>query len=229
MQLKKGASVLSADKHDVGRIDRVVVDPRTNEITHIVVRKGFLLTEDKVIPVHLIERSTEDDVTLSSEAERLEGLPQFEEAYYIPIDGRQTGRSAAQQAADQAAQEVGYATALYPYPPPGMISTGYPSYFGTVNYMTPMVVETRRNIPEGTIAIKEGARVMSADNQHVGDVERVFAEPNRDQVTHFLISRGLLLKESKLVPIAWVKSFGENEIQLVVDAGLLDRVPAYQD
>ena len=34
----------------VGSIDRLVIDPRTNEVTHIVVRKGFLFTKDKVIP-----------------------------------------------------------------------------------------------------------------------------------------------------------------------------------
>lgn len=47
MQFKDGANVYTADGHTVGSIDRVVIDPRTNEVTHVVVRRRLFFTEDQ--------------------------------------------------------------------------------------------------------------------------------------------------------------------------------------
>ncbi len=43
MQFKRGAEGFTADGRKVGGIDRVVIDPRTREVSHVVIRKGFLL------------------------------------------------------------------------------------------------------------------------------------------------------------------------------------------
>src|SRR5436190_8956242 len=100
MQFKQGTDVFTADSRQVGTIDRVVMNPRTKEVTHIVVRKGFLFTEDKVVPIDLVATATEDRVVLRSDVGDLDALPQFEEAHYIPLaeaepDIRQARRDAA--------------------------------------------------------------------------------------------------------------------------------------
>ena len=92
-----------------------------------------------------------------------------------------------------------------------------------------MIPQTAQNIPEETVALKEGADVISADGDHMGDVERVLADPDSNQATHFLISKGLLLKEKKLIPAAWVSRVTENEVYLAVGSKLVDRLPAQQD
>ena len=51
MQLKKGASVESSAGEKIGTLDRVVLDPETKEVTHIIVEKGWLFTENKVIQI----------------------------------------------------------------------------------------------------------------------------------------------------------------------------------
>ena len=55
-----------------------MLDPETKEGTHIVVRKGFLFTEDKVIPMALISAATEEGVTLRENVGDLQTLPLFE-------------------------------------------------------------------------------------------------------------------------------------------------------
>ena len=57
-----------------------------------------------------------------------------------------------------------------------------------------------RNIPEGTIALKEGAKVVTSDDKHVGNVERVFVDASADKATHFLITQGVFFKARKVVP-----------------------------
>jgi hypothetical protein len=73
-----------------------------------------------------------------------------------------------------------------------------------------------QNIPEGTVAVKEGAKVITAEGRHVGNVERVLADPSADQITHLLITNGLLTREVRLIPRTWVETWGEDTVRLRV-------------
>jgi uncharacterized protein YrrD len=201
----------------VGHIDRVVLDPQTNQVAGVVVRKGFLFATDKVVPIDFVFQAAEDRVTLrQGVGGELKNLPDFEDTHYIPID----------EAAADVNSSAAYASSLYWYPPIGF-GTTYPgaSAFPIPRYR----VETDRNIPEGTIALKEGSRVLSSDDKHVGNVERVFMNAKTDKATHFLISQGLFFKERKAVPISWVRKIYEDEVHLTVSADLLDRLHGYEE
>jgi uncharacterized protein YrrD len=215
MQFKEGASVFTWDGEKVGSIDRVVLDPKTKEVTHVVVQKGFLFTTDKVVPVSLIGAATEDRVTLREDAGDLEALPDFEEKHYVPIT----------EAERRKVSPAGYIPPLYWYPPAGLTWWGVPGYGYPI---PPCVVRTERHIPEGTVALEEGAKVLSSDGEHVGDVEAVLTDPEQDRATHLLISQGLLLKEEKLVPTTWVSMVLEDEVHLVVGSRALDQLPEYR-
>ena len=86
------------------------------------------------------------------------------------------------------------------------------------------VTQIEQNIPAGTVAVKEGATVITADGKHVGYMESVFADVSAEQITHLLISNGLITKEKKLVPIDWVTVLGEDEIHLRVDKPAVDEL-----
>ena len=77
--------------------------------------------------------------------------------------------------------------------------------------------------------VKEGARVVTADGEHAGDIERVLADPSRDRATHLLISQGLILQEKKVVPTSWIKRVQENEVRLAVSSGLIEELPEYKE
>lgn len=213
MQFKDGTSVYTFDDQNVGHIDRVVLNPNTKEVTHIVVRKGFLLTVDKIISLNLIISTTEDRVVLQlNDADDLDTLPTFEETHYTPLDETEF---------HAAAFEPELATPFYWYPPMGL-EYGYRS-------ASPYIKETDENIPEGSIALKEGARVISVDQQHVGNVTRIFTESEHNQATHFLISDGIIFKHKKLVPVNWIREMQEDEIYLGVGSAMLDKLPEYQE
>jgi len=94
--------------------------------------------------------------------------------------------------------------------------------------MPQFVLKTDQDIPEGTIALEEGAKVVSRDGEHVGNVEQVITESQANRVTHFVISEGFLLKERKLVPVVWVAKVAEDEIRLSIESSLFERLPEYQ-
>jgi uncharacterized protein YrrD len=223
MQFKDGTSVYSFDGQDVGRVDRVVLNPKTKEVTHLVVRKGFLFREDKIIPLHLIATATEDRVSLREGAGELDDLPPFEETHYIPLDEAE---------ARTASYPVGMAAPFYWYPlMGGMYSSGMGGGARGLGYgyPPPYRTETEQNIPEGTVALKEGARVFSNNNQHVGNVARVFTESPGDRVTSFLMSEGLFFKEKKLIPVSWIHEIQEGAIHLSVGTSVLDKLHEYQE
>lgn len=207
MQFKNDTSVFTADGQEVGQIDRVVLDPRTKEVTHVVIREGLLLTTDKVVPLDLIAKADEDHIILQTET--VEALPDFEEHHFITLDGEELPPSYLPE----------HAAPMYWYP--------FGAEQGVRQYVRhphqPYIIETERNIPQQTVAVKEGAKVMSADGEHVGNIERVFVDPDTDRVTTFLVSKGLVLKERMFVPKAWVADFGEREVQLAVSAKLLEK------
>ena len=216
MELREGTDVFTSTGEQVGTINRFVLDPATNEVTHIVVEKGWLLPEDKVVPMDMISTATEERVVLKEDIGEFDQLPPFEEIHYvelaqgdIPPTGDLTHR---------------HAPAYYWYPPSGFIGNPAlgPEYYG----LRP--TETSRNIPADTVPLKEGANVMSSDREHVGDLERLFVDSDSHQATHLVISQGLLFKDRKLIPASWVKSVEEDQVQLWVPSRLLERLPAYE-
>lgn len=229
MQFKQGVGVRTSDGKAVGQLDGVVVDPRTKEVNYIVVRKGTFFTTDKVVPLTLVARADDESVVLREDAGDLEQLPAFEERYYVPADQAGSGGAAATAASAGTAA----APALYPYPPviggemAGLGNVNAQSMLGAASIPEPVVEETERSIPDDNVALRPGARVISADAQHVGSIEQVLTGEYADQVTHFVISQGLFFKDRKLVPVGWVSQIGEAEVHLAVDAGFLSNLRGY--
>jgi uncharacterized protein YrrD len=91
----------------------------------------------------------------------------------------------------------------------------------------PYVRKTEINIPSGTVPLEEGAKVVSSEGEHVGDVERVYADEEKQRVTHLLISQGLISKSRKLIPSMWVGSVRENEVRLSVAERFVETLPQH--
>jgi uncharacterized protein YrrD len=215
MELREGVGVFTSDDKQVGKINRVILDPETNEVTHVVVQKGWLLSEDKVVPLDMIRSTTDEKVRLSGNADDFNKLPPFEESHFV-----QTRSEDFPQAVDS---PYDLSPAYFWYPP--IVYPGYVAHSATSTPFPPPHLEKTRNIPEETIPLKEGANVISSDEKHVGDVERLFVDASSKKVTHFLITKGLFFKEHKLIPVHWVKYVGEEKIHLLVASSLLERLP----
>ncbi len=224
MEFKQGTHVYTSDGKNVGSIDRVVLDPRTDEVTDLIVRKGWF-SEDKVVPLALVETTSEDRVTLDKAEHDLPTLLKFEETYYAPAYDNQP------QGGDSAYPQ-GYAAPVYSYPPLGMAWWGW-GYGGNTGYAPDMVEpdymkRVQDNIPVGTVAVKEGARVLSLEGDHIGNVDEVFTEAATNRVTHLIISQGLLFKERKLIPTNWIKLAGEDDVMLTVKTKVVHKLPEYK-
>ena len=195
---QKNANVLNAGGKHFGSLQRIVLHPETKVITDIVVQEGGLFNKEyRVIPVDQIAETTEDQVLLSSEAGEWESFPLFEERRIVSEDEGQFSKSPSD------VQPVVYGV-------PGVGPALAP------DTGEPFATRLEQNIPEGTVALKEGAKVYTADDKHVGNVDRVLADPSMDRATHLIITQGLLVKEKKLIPMKWVMMLGEESVHLQV-------------
>ena len=208
MLFKQGTDVFSSDNEKIGTLDRVVMDPRTKEISHIVVREGFLFREDKVVPMDLIGSVTDERIILQGSKDHLNELPDYEETHYVSRDATVDDDM----------------NTLY-WNPPAYSGAGYSQY--PVIYPQSLYIRrTEKNIPEGMVALAEGAKVLAEDGEQVGNIETLITDPN-EHVTHLVISSGLLMKERKIIPSHWLNAVTEDEVHLSVDSRLLERLPQY--
>ncbi len=203
MQFKQNESVYTTDGQQAGHIDRVVIDPRTNAVTHVVVRAGVLFTKDKVVPIEQIMPGPEGQLALQLDSQQLAELPDFAETHYVAVDDGQQGSS-----------------------PPTVVSyTPYPGGTPVLSDPGPKLrKETHLNIPNDTVPLKEGARVIGQDSKEVGHVEQVLTSPPGDRITHFMIVKGLLTKERRRIPVDWVGALTDDEVQLAVKSDTVEKL-----
>jgi uncharacterized protein YrrD len=227
MRLKNGAAVLAANGDHLGEVDRVVMDPRTREVTHIVVRKGLFFPVDKVIPIELAASGDEEKVQLNVNVKDIDVFNDFRETEFIALDEDELMRD------ETTDYTPGYALPLYWYP-----SISGAPYFGMPQMGPPLIPPdgapaykqvTEENIPDHTVALKEGAKVITADGQHVGNLKQVQMRGQDTQATHFVIEKGLLFTHSKLIPTTWITEATEDEVHLSVRASLIERLPEYDE
>lgn len=238
MNLTHDARIITDDGHDIGHLNHFVIDPRTKTVTHIVLARGLVTKQEYLLPIQLVDHVDDQGIHLRPlPVKNPEELMLFKQDNYVVTNERALLNGG--YISDEAVQSYYY------YPPSPYATTGtlpisemYTTPAGTVTGTgqgvpitgnEPVTKEVEENIPEGTVALKEGAKVISSDSQEMGRVDKLFMEPGGTQVTHFLISKGLLLKEHKLIPVDWVSDMDEDKVFLSVDKDFVSRLPDYQE
>ncbi|MFT3894373.1 MAG: PRC-barrel domain-containing protein [Anaerolineales bacterium] len=191
MQLKEGTRVVTSDGKEVGKVNRFVIDPLTDKVTHIVVQKGGLFAEDKVVPLDKVNLADEHDIVLKAGINDFNDFPPFEETHFV--------QAAGQDVIDPTPDDPPHlrvVPAYYWYPP-----AGYMEVPGSgIGYENWPQMETKQNIPEETVALKEGSKVVSSDGRHVGNVERLLLDRESKRATHFSDLAGNALQGPKTCP-----------------------------
>lgn len=214
MEFKQHVVVLNADGQELGRLARVVIEPKSNEVTHLVIRRGWLTVHDKVLPLERVEIGAEDGIIVRLTLDEFDQLPDLEEAQFVTVDESKLGKSEETDAARPL-------PAIY-WLPTSPHSPLLPNVSGPTFRAT-----SHLNIPAGTVAVKEGAQVIARDGKRAGQVDEVLTADKGERITYVLISSGQWVKEKKLIPISWIETLGENEVHLAVESGTIDRLPAY--
>lgn len=221
MQFRKGVKVRATNGANLGEVDRVVIDPRTGKVSHLVVRRSFF-SNDKVIPVNLVQRTDDTHVWLNVGEDQAADFLDYIEMNFVPLSEEEIAQQGLQ--ADNAVP-------VYWYPmvgaSPTMWGTGAMGIIPSTG-VSPYRLDEKQNIPQGSVALQEGAKVFSKDGQHLGDLEKVLVEDEQDRVTHLLITKGLLNRQKRLIPAHWISAIKEDGVKLSVTADFVLQLQDYK-
>jgi len=220
MELKQDARVVNAAGDGVGHIDRVVLNPKTKEVTAIVVRKGVLFTQDKVVPIDMVDATREGEVMLRADAGNLDDLQEYKATYYVSANEEDLGAVA------NDSDRRTFVEPVYAYPPFGSLWAGG-AYAGTAE--PTLVRKTQTNIAENEVALKKGVRVLASNGDHIGDIDEVLTDPGSRRASHFVLTQGLLFKTRKLIPMDWVRVVTDDRVELVVGPRAFEQLRDYDE
>jgi sporulation protein YlmC with PRC-barrel domain len=203
MEFREGAGVFGPDGKHLGALDRVVIDPRTRKVTHLVIHRGHLFGEDRVAPVERVSVAEADSVIIDADPA---GLPLFEEKHYVPLD-----KDSLQH------MRLSYES---PY-------LWYGSLRGTPHLpFTTKAPAAERHIPEGEVAVAKGAIVLTPHGEHAGTIDEIITDPGSGVITHIVIRSGHLRERRRLeVPVGWIARFEDDAVHLAVGLKTLASIP----
>jgi sporulation protein YlmC with PRC-barrel domain len=211
IRLLKDADIFSSVGEKIGKLDRVVLDPETKEVSHFVAKQGLFFSTSKLIPISYVNLDGKR-ITLTKDEMELEDLPDFTETSYIRMER-----------ADDSEEN---AESNFFYPPQNI---AWWTSGGQIGYLKPRyILKTEAAIPEGTVALEEGATVVGRNGENIGEVERVIVTETDKRASHLVVSRGLLSKEFKLIPTLWISNVMEDKIYLSIDSNLFERLPEHE-
>ncbi len=223
MEYKEGAKIVRANGESAGSLSRVVVDPRSKDVTHLVVKRGVLSGEEKVLPVELVAEADDDQIRLAREAHALDEYPDFTTTDYVSLEGEMLPSENTEGHGWQG--EVYSYPQIYPQPEWGVGEKATVPYYFPGRGYTPI---SQHNTPAGSVSLDKGTRVTTTDGEHAGDLEEVITGGEGAAVTHIVLSRGFLGMQKKLVPADWIMTVEEDQIRLAVPSKVVRNLPEYK-
>lgn len=188
-----GAGVGCADGA-CGEVTRVVIDPVTGELTHLVVEPAGRRGLGRLVPLGLVDAAG-GGIRLRCTIAEFEKLDAAEETQFVP-------------------GTRGYAA----YGPEQVLSWPWLSLGGTAGVEGDLVAGvsetvTYDTVPLGEVAVRRGDRVRATDGE-IGHVEGLVIDPRNHHMTHVLLQEGHLWGRKEVaIPISAVTG-GEDGIRL---------------
>jgi osmotically-inducible protein OsmY len=191
---------------DCGKLLKVVVDPDTETITDLVVQKGILLTTDRIVPVSVVEKTTEEEIHLSIVSDQLEQYPEYhEDEITVPAPGWERAEQRKAEEATQRASLYGQAFER--------------AFVPRVRH------RIHKGISPGRSVVERGMPVNNLEKT-IGKVDHLLVDRESLEITHLVVDPGLLAR-SLVVPISMVKQISEDGVYVEATDQDLEPLPRH--
>ena len=180
-----------------GRSTHIVVNPATEQVTHVVVKEQWPSAIERVVPVSWIAATTRDIIVLNHPREEFRGLQQFNQTDFVQ-------RDVTHYATDPKL------TLVWPYAVPDKR----------------VIEDTHRMIPPEELAVRRGAKVQATDGR-IGQVDEFLVDPETGYITHLVLREGLPWKKKHVdIPISEIERIEEEIVYLKLDKQSVRALPA---
>jgi hypothetical protein len=181
-----------------GTSEAVVVDPLKREVTHMVLRESRSPHTERLVPVDLIARTTEDEVHLACSTAAAKKLDPFVETQFV----------------EAPEGELHYPIAVGAQIP----------YLWPFAYPHEKVAVARERIPQNELAVRRNFEVDATDGR-VGRVEAFLVDRDDDHITHVVVRSGHLAHHEFAVPVSDVDEISEGRVSLRLDRRGVENLP----
>jgi sporulation protein YlmC with PRC-barrel domain len=192
---------LNADVHCTdgffGRSTHLLVNPATERVTHIVIKRRKEKQKKFMVPVRFIKETTPELILLTLTKEKLTEFETFDQIYFSK---RQIQRFGADP----------MVTLLWPYvvPENKVIAGKYSS------------------VPPGELAVRRGAKVKATDG-FVGQVTDFMVDPETGYISHMVLREGLPWDKKYItIAIAEIDHIDEKIVFLKLSKKKVKELPA---
>lgn len=184
-----------------GKLAGVVINPDNYHIRDLIVEKGFLLKHDRILPIAVMNKATEEHVYLTISSDDLDHYPEYRvKEYEEPAPGLESRSTP--------------------------VATPYGMH-GALDPVVPMIKKKiREGIGPGQKVIERG---MPVRNTHgtFGKVDHVLINSETKALTHLVVYRGLIFSDHLVIPISMVDEVHADSILVTGTDEELSQLPRY--
>ena len=196
MDIPLDADVICRDG-DCGHSIELVLDPKSEELTHVVVKENHPTYEERLVPVEYITGSTPDLIQLNVSKEEFEKFDIFCRKELIPEELPN----------DQVYDAMGN---YYVVP--------------SMKIKKNVLVEYK-SVPKGTLAFEHNAPIKTKEGT-VGRLDELMIDEESDEITHLVMREGHLWgKKEVSIPISAIDNIDENGITLKLSKDQVKNLP----
>jgi sporulation protein YlmC with PRC-barrel domain len=184
-----------------GKLTRLIVDPDTQAVTHLVIGQEHRGARGRIVPIGLVDDAAGEIKIRCSKAE-LDELEPAEESDLLPGDGRY----------DRPVGPRGGSARF-----PGLV-------MASLRPNDRVSVETHDAIPLGEVDVRRGESVYATDGE-IGKIQGLVVDPGSHHVTHVLLEEGHLWGHKEVaIPVGSVTRIGDI-IRLTIDKHQVQSLP----
>ena len=181
-----------------GRSTYVVIDPKAEQVTHLVVRYKKDPHTEFLVEIDQVESTSPTSILLHCSTYEMEKMDHFIDHEYIPVTEPATNYS----------------------------SGDYTMLHHSVPAVKRTVTIDHENVPEGELAVSGGAHVEATDG-HVGRVDEFLVEPENGHITHLVMREGHLWGQKEVaIPVSEIERMREETVYLKLDKDRVHDLPA---
>jgi len=172
-----------------GRLTRVILNPVSKRVTHIVVQDQVIPHIEYLVPMDLVVETTPERLYLRCDQAELARQEPFVDVEFVEPE--------AGELAEEYALPGEHDVRLWPY----------------VLAQDTIPIEHER-IPPGELAVRRGATVQATDGR-VGRVDEFLIDPASEHVTHLVLRQGHLWGDRDVtIPVSDIDRVEADEVTL---------------
>ncbi len=188
-----------------GKLVRLVVNPATEDVTDLIIEKGFLQKHDRVIPISAVKSTTDGELHLAMGSDSLSDFPEFRAVEFrVPSLGWDSSL--------HRPEHVRYWMERH-----GMV--------GGRSVRPGSRQRFNEGVAFGSKVIGRGTKVRCIRGG-AGKVDHVLVDCAEGRITHLVVKRNLLA-EYHVVPVEMIQSVEDDGVTLSVSRDEVLALPRY--